>query len=132
MAVGHDPAALPESFLASLDQRVLATLSTVRPDGSPHVVAVGFTWDAEGGLAQVVTRANSVKARNIAATGRAALCQFDGRGNWFTLEGPAEVVTDEAVHAAAKQAYLVRYGGPDLPTDAVVRLRPERAMGMWR
>ncbi|MEO7518626.1 MAG: pyridoxamine 5'-phosphate oxidase family protein, partial [Acidimicrobiales bacterium] len=40
-----DPSALPPEVLAFLDERHLATLTTLRPDGSPHVVAVAFTWD---------------------------------------------------------------------------------------
>ena len=59
-----------ESFLA--EPRV-ATLTTLRPDGSPHVVAVRFTWD--GGMARVLTVAASRKARNLVRGGRAALCQ---------------------------------------------------------
>lgn len=130
--MGHDLDALPASFLASLDERVLGTLATTRRDGSPHVVAVGLMYDADARVARIVTRRTSVKARNVLATGRAAVCQFDGRGNWFTLEGTARVVTDPAVHDAAKQAYLDRYGGPDLPTDAVIEIDVDRAMGMWR
>ena len=40
-----DPAALSDDALAFLATRHLATLTTLRPDGSPHVVPVGFTWD---------------------------------------------------------------------------------------
>lgn len=130
--MSHDLDALPAAFLASLDDRVLGTLATTRQDGSLHVVAVGLTYDPDTRIARIVTRRTSVKARNVLATGRAAVCQFDGRGNWFTLEGAARVNTDEQVHAAAKRAYLDRYGGPDLPTDAVIEIGVDRALGMWR
>lgn len=131
MSAYHDLDALPAPFMASLDQRVLATLATVRSDGSPHLVAVGLMYDPEARRAWIVTRAASVKARNVAANGRASVCQFDGKGSWFTLEGAATVVTDPDVHAEAKQAYLARYGGPDLPTDAVIEIAVQRAMGAW-
>ncbi|WP_308249751.1 pyridoxamine 5'-phosphate oxidase family protein [Sphaerisporangium fuscum] len=35
-----------EAFLA---EPHLATLTTLRPDGTPHVVAVRFTWDGAAG-----------------------------------------------------------------------------------
>ena len=90
-----DPAALPEEALGFLGERHLATLTTLRPDGSPHVVAVGFTWDRDAGLARVISFAPSRKARNLAASpgARAAVCQVDG-GRWLTLEGAATVTDD--------------------------------------
>src|SRR5688572_33323799 len=90
-----DPGALPEGVLTFLRERPLATLTTLRPDGSPHVVAVGFTWDSDAGLARVITFAGSRKARNLLGEGsgtRAAVCQVDG-GRWLSMEGPA-VCTD--------------------------------------
>ena len=48
-------------------ERHLATLSTVRADGSPHVVPVGFTWDPDQGLLRITTREGSRKVRNIEA-----------------------------------------------------------------
>jgi hypothetical protein len=41
-----------ESFLAEAH---LATLSTMRLDGSPHLVPVRFTWDSAARLARVMT-----------------------------------------------------------------------------
>ncbi|MGW7008898.1 pyridoxamine 5'-phosphate oxidase family protein, partial [Streptomyces sp. NPDC054933] len=45
------------------------TLTTPRPDGTPHVVAVGATYDPEAGLARVITRKQSVKVRNVLDAG---------------------------------------------------------------
>jgi PPOX class probable F420-dependent enzyme len=97
-----------ESFLA--EPRV-ATLTTLRPDGSPHVVAVRFTWDADAALARVLTVAASRKARNLARSGRAALCQVDGF-RWITLEGAATVSDDPRRVAEAARRYSRRYGSP--------------------
>ena len=69
-------------------------LTTLRADGSPHVVAVGATLDAPAGIARVITRRGSVKVRNVRATGLAAICQVDGR-RWSTVEGTAVVLEDE-------------------------------------
>src|SRR3954471_15549295 len=98
--MGYDVHDLPDEVAAFLDERHLATLTTLRHDGSPHVVAVGFTWDAAAGLARIITFAPSRKARNLAFApgGRAAVCQVDG-GRWLTLEGTA-VVTDDAERVA--------------------------------
>ena len=41
-----DPGALPDDVAAFLAERHLATLTTLRADGSPHVVPVGFSYDA--------------------------------------------------------------------------------------
>ena len=38
--------ALPADVLDFLTERHLATLTTLRRDGTPHVVPVGFTYDA--------------------------------------------------------------------------------------
>ena len=44
--VAIDPADPGPGLLAFLTERHLATLTTLRPDGSPHVVPVGVTYDA--------------------------------------------------------------------------------------
>jgi hypothetical protein len=47
---------LPESAEAFLTENHVCTLTTIRPDGSPHVAPVRFTWDA--GVARVMTAAS--------------------------------------------------------------------------
>jgi PPOX class probable F420-dependent enzyme len=112
-----------------LAERHLATLTTLRPDGSPHVVAVGFTWDQESGVARVITSGNSLKAGNAARGGRAAICQVDGR-RWVTLEGMTRVRSDPASVADAERRYGVRYRQPrPNPRRVVVELEVDRSMG---
>lgn len=113
------PSHLAPEAAAFLAERHLATLTTARPDGSPHVVPVGFTWDGATALARVITSGRSRKARNAALGGRAVLCQVDGR-RWLTLEGTVRVVTDPAAVADAVARYAVRYRTP--------RLNPERVL----
>lgn len=88
----------------------IGTLTTFRPDGSPHVVPVSFSWDSEYRLVRVMTVIDSRKARNlIAAPGsRAAVCQMEGSG-WVTLEGTATVSDDPGRVAEGKRRYLERY-----------------------
>lgn len=126
-----DPTALPASAETFLVERHLATLTTARPDGSPHVVAVGFTWDAPAGLVRIISFAPSKKARNLVAApgSRAAVCQVDG-GRWLTLEGPATVTDDPDRVAEAVRRYAERYRTPGERDDRVaIEIRVDRVLG---
>lgn len=120
--------------LVFVTERHLATLTTLRADGSPHVVPVAFTWDADTGVARATTQRSSTKvtnARRRTADGgppRAALCQVDG-GRWLTLEGTIEVSEDPDEVADAVARHTKRYWPlePD-PERVVLRLTPDRAM----
>jgi PPOX class probable F420-dependent enzyme len=117
-----DLAALPEAVLTFLTVRHLSTLTTLRADGSPHVVPVGFTFDAVHRTARVITSGGSVKARNAGRPGaRAALCQVDG-GRWLTLSGTIRVLSDPASVLAAERAYAARYREPKINPSRVVLL----------
>ena len=72
------PADLTPAMLEFLRERHLATLTTLRKDGSPHVVAVGFSYDVEQQRARVITFSTSQKAKNALLGGRAAVSQVDG------------------------------------------------------
>ncbi|QKV96972.1 TIGR03618 family F420-dependent PPOX class oxidoreductase [Streptomyces sp. NA02950] len=100
-----------------------ATLTTLRPDGTPHVTPVRFTFDAATGLVRVTTRAGARKTRNVETGGpaaRVALCQADGF-RWITLEGRAAVTDAPARLAEAVHRYTVRYrADPPAPLDLVV------------
>ena len=62
--MAYDGGALPPDVVAFLRERHLGTLTTLRADGSPHVSAVGFTYDADARVVRIITRAASVKALN--------------------------------------------------------------------
>ena len=110
-------------------ERHLATLTTLRPDGTPHVTPVGFTWDAESGIARVICSRTSRKARNAGAGGPAVLCQFEGR-RWLALEGAAVVRTDSAAVADAEARYAARYRPPrPNPERVVIEIAVHRALG---
>lgn len=129
--MGYDPRQLSAEVRTFLAERHLATLTTLRPDGSPHVVAVGFTWDDEHGIARVITRATSRKARHVAAGthGRAAVCQVDG-GRWLTLEGPAVVTQEPSRVADAVRRYAERYRQPEVRDDRVaIEIRVDLVLG---
>ena len=67
------PADLTPEMLEFLRERHLATLTTLRPDGSPHVVPVGFTYDEEKSVVRVITFAPSQKAKHAERGGRAVV-----------------------------------------------------------
>ena len=124
-----DPSALPDAALSFLAERHLATLTTLRPDGSPHVVPVGFTWEQATSTARVITSGTSVKARQSAVGGRVALCQVDG-ARWITLEGSGAVSTDADVVAEAVGRYAERYRQPRAnPSRVVIVIAVDRVLG---
>ena len=115
------PGDLSPEALDFLTTRHLATLTTLRPDGSPHVVPVGFTWDGEESVARVITSRGSRKARNALAGCPAVLCQVDGR-HWLSLQGTARVLVDAAAVTDAEQRYAARYKQPRPNPERVVIL----------
>lgn len=126
-----DPQRLPAEVLAFLAERHLATLTTARPDGSPHVVPVGFGFDPSSGVVRIITFASSRKARNLVAApgSRAVVCQVDG-ARWLSLEGPATVTDQPGRVAAAVSAYAARYREPGERSDRVaVEIEVDRVLG---
>ena len=123
------PDDLTREALDFLAARHLATLTTLRPDGSPHVVPVGFTWDPSARIARVITSRTSRKARNAAVGTRAVLCQVDGR-YWLALEGAARVVEDPESVRDAEQRYAARYRVPrENPQRVVIEIAVDRVLG---
>ena len=126
-----DPADLSPEVLAFLGEYHLASLTTVRPDGSPHVVAVGFSFSPVDRVVRVITWAGSKKARNVAASpgAGAVVCQVDG-GRWLSLEGPATVTDDPERVAAAVAGYAGRYRQPGERDDRVaIEIHVDRILG---
>jgi PPOX class probable F420-dependent enzyme len=127
--MAYDPHRLPAEVLAFLAERHLATLTTLRPDGTPHVVPVGFTWDDEACLARVITSAASRKVGHLDDGARVALCQVD-RGRWLTVEGRATVTSDPERVADAVRRYAERYRTPRPNPDRVaVEITVDRVLG---
>ncbi len=103
----------------------LATLGTVRTDGSPHLVPVKAMRD--GARFLVLTRGETLKVRNVAATGRASLSEHTSTV-WATVEGPARVSDDRELFAHARAAYLRRYGRPDTWASCVLVIEVDRVL----
>lgn len=118
----------PERLLEFWTERHLCTLTTLRADGRPHVTPVGVALDLEQRCAWVITSGGSVKARHVAADGRVAACQVDGR-HWSTLEGTARVLTDPDAVRRAEERYAARYRTPrPNPERVALRIDVERLL----
>ncbi|MEO9330111.1 pyridoxamine 5'-phosphate oxidase family protein [Gordonia aurantiaca] len=112
-----------------LTERHLGTLVTLRSDGTPHSVAVGFTWDADAQLARVITFEGSQKVRNTERGGYAAVTNVDGP-RWLTLEGPARVSRDPERVREAEERYARRYRQPKPnPRRVVIEIEVTRVLG---
>ncbi len=124
---------LDDPYLVFWRERHLVTLTTLRPDGTPHVVPVGATFDPRTRTVRIITSAHSKKARNVAAYadegGPASVCQVDGR-RWATLEGTAVLRTDPQQVAEAERRYAERYRTPrENPDRVVIEIQVARALG---
>jgi pyridoxamine 5'-phosphate oxidase-like protein len=121
-------------------------LSTVRPDGRPHVTPLIAVWHADA--IWFTTGADERKARNLArnascilTTGRSEMAEG---GLDVVLEGTAERATDDAELQPVARAFAAKYGTGtwdfvvrdgafshrDLGGRALVfRVRPVRGLG---
>ncbi|KZS69461.1 hypothetical protein LAUMK35_03297 [Mycobacterium pseudokansasii] len=120
---------LTDDAMAFLTERHLAMLTTLRADNSPHVVAVGFTFDPTTHIARVITTGGSQKAVNAERGGIAVLSQVDG-ARWLSLEGKASVNRDIDAVRDAELRYAQRYRTPRAnPRRVVIEVLVERVLG---
>lgn len=122
---------------AHIDQRLrsdsMIWLNSVRPDGRPHSVAVGFVWDGESFL--IFSKPNNQKLRNIAHNPNVVLALDDTHGgsDVIAIEGTAELLpqkTIELIHQsyAEKYAQDVKRHGWTLESMAAEFSEPIRIM----
>ncbi|MCW0212784.1 MAG: TIGR03618 family F420-dependent PPOX class oxidoreductase [Pseudonocardia sp.] len=128
------PESVSAQFREFWTERHLGTLVTLRRDGTPHVVPVGVTVDVEQGIARVICRGGSQKARNVAAAGpegaRVVVSQVDG-ARWSSLEGVAVVRGDAERVRDAEQRYAARFRVPRVnPERVVIEIAVDRVLGL--
>ena len=117
--------------LAFWRERHLCSVTTLRRDGSPHVVPMGIVVDVENGFAWGITSRTSQKVANLrnGADPRVAVCQVDGR-RWSTVEGTAEVLDDPDSVAEAVRRYAERYRQPrENPQRVALRISITSVIG---
>jgi F420H(2)-dependent biliverdin reductase len=124
-----DPRDLPAEVLAFLRERHLATLTTLRADGSPHVVPVGFSFDPDAVRGAGDHLGRSVKARNAGAR-RPRRGVAGRRRPLADAGGPGAAVTDPDGVAAAVAGYTERYRPPKQRDDRVaIEIAVDKVMG---
>ena len=121
------PPRLSDDGVRFVTDRHLATLSTIGPSGSIHVVAVGFTY--VDGVVRIITGDGGQKVRNVERDPRATVAQVAGP-QWLSIAGSAVVERGAAEVAHAVELYTQRYRPPRVnPRRVVVRITPERILG---
>lgn len=116
-----------DSVRAFWQERILCSVTLLRPDGLPHVTPMGIALG--DGCAWGITNRSSVKARLARTPGAIAVCQVD-RGRWSTMYGTATLRTDPESVAVAVEAYAARYRQPRPNPDRVaIHIEIERVTG---
>jgi PPOX class probable F420-dependent enzyme len=116
----------------------IATLATVRRDGSPHITPVWFRYE-DGTFAVSVDR-GSVKHRNVARDPRVELCIDDReRPPFHTVIVRGRASVEDAPPAEWRLALAVHYLGEgagrryvemnDAPDSVLLRITPEKIVG---
>jgi F420H(2)-dependent biliverdin reductase len=129
---GRVPIDHPE-LLEFWTERHLCTLTTLRADGSPHVVAVGATLDVPSGLARVISSSTSAHVRHVrAGQTRVAICQVDGP-RWTTVEGLGVIRAEPEPVTEAEKRYAARYRIPrPNPARVVLEVTITKILGSSR
>lgn len=123
------PDSITPEMLAFMAEYHLASLTTLRADGSPHVVPVGFSYDHDARTVRIITFPSSVKYKNALRGGRAVVSQVDG-GRWLSLEGTVSGTSDPDRVGLAVAGYTARYRQPgDRPDRVAIEITVDRVMG---
>jgi len=113
------------------DQPYVATVTTIRPDGSPHNTIV---WvDAEDDVVTFNTAVGRAKERHLRQNPHAAITVVDPENpyEWVSVSGPVEITTegaDEQIDRLAKK-YLDKDEYPWRSPEEqriTVRITPEK------
>ncbi len=119
-----------------LEREPVVWLSTVRPDGGPHLVPIWFWWDGDSLL--VFSKPNAQKVRNLRDRASVMLALGDAEDDFDVgmLEGRAELLdrpTRDVMPAAHVAKYASQLGALGLSAEAyaatysqVIRIRPVR------
>ncbi|HEX5149005.1 MAG TPA: pyridoxamine 5'-phosphate oxidase family protein [Candidatus Limnocylindrales bacterium] len=122
-----------------LEQEPVVWLSTVRPDGGPHLVPIWFWWDGEALL--VFSKPDAQKVRNLRANPAVMLALGDAEDDFDVgmFEGRAELL-DQPTNKVLPAAHLAKYASQlaaigltaeeyAATYSQVVRIVPDRLLG---
>ena len=94
-----------------LEREPIVWLSTVRPNGRPHLVPIWFWWDGEAIL--IFSKPNAQKIRNLQFCPDVMLALGDAEEDFDVglLHGMAELL-DTPTEDVVPAAHLAKYAGP--------------------
>lgn len=122
-----------------LEREPVVWLSTVRPDGGPHLVPIWFWWDGEALL--VFSKPHAQKVRNLLERGAVMLALGDAEDDFDVgmLEGRAALLdapTSDIMPPAHPAKYAGQLASLGLSAEAyaatysqVIRIVPMRLLG---
>jgi PPOX class probable F420-dependent enzyme len=119
-----------------LREEPVVWLSTVRPDGAPHLVPTWFAWDGE--TIEIRSKPGAQKVRNLRSDGRAMLAIGDAEADFDVslLEADANLEDERPlspVFVAKYAARIERLGLTEAQFAATyattIRLTPTKALG---
>jgi PPOX class probable F420-dependent enzyme len=121
-------ASIPEKFHHLFEQRTFAHISTVLPDGKPHVTPVWIDYNDEQDHVLVNTFRGSRKERNIRLDPHVAISMTDSENGdrFLIIRGEvAEVTEDGAVDHINELArrYMGRKSYPRLQRETAPRVQ---------
>jgi PPOX class probable F420-dependent enzyme len=97
IAIGHiramsSPTVATARIRRFLENELVVWLSTIRPDGAPHLVPIWFWWDGEALL--VFSKSEAQKVRNVRANPSVMLALGDAEDDFDVglVEGRAELL----------------------------------------
>jgi nitroimidazol reductase NimA-like FMN-containing flavoprotein (pyridoxamine 5'-phosphate oxidase superfamily) len=132
---------------STLDEAEIYWLSTVRPDGRPHVTPVAAVWNDNALV--FGTGPTERKAHNLASNAKVILTTGTNRlddGFDIVVEGEAVRLTDAEVLRPISKAFIEKYADMfvyDIEDDGTAsnrgggevllfRVAPVKAFGFWR
>ena len=110
-----DPAGKPTAWSkarAKLDSAGVYWLSTVRPDGRPHVTPIAAVWMDDA--LYFSTGPDEQKSKNLASNRHVVITTGSnafGKGLDVVLEGEAEPLSDEPTLGRLAEAFETKYDG---------------------
>jgi PPOX class probable F420-dependent enzyme len=104
----HAASFAPARFHRFLDEEPVVWLSTVRPDGRPHLVPIWFSWD--GAALTVFSKPHAQKVRNLCANPTVMLALGEAEEDFDVglVEARAELLSDTP--RTLPPAHLAKYG----------------------
>ena len=109
-----------------LNERPLAVIATVDATGLPHAVPAEVV--VEDGKVYTWGHAGSVRVRNVAANGTAALTAYKGQTSFVMVRGAARTFgAEDPRYEALTKRFLAKYEREETyGNDTILEITPEK------